>query len=128
MDVTTSNNSQPAYCYNYRDSFPSIPGAPKYYAEVPLYQTKTPNEDMEEVLQSCCHSKVWLYSNPEPCTAVCNSSSEKQAQDVSYCLNSKDIEYGGNSIDSGADPHVSVSNGAWTVLFVSVLLVSGMMM
>lgn len=83
---------------------------------------------MNVLLQACCHSKVWLYSDPKPCTAVCNSSSEKQAIDVTYCLNSKSIAYGGVVKGSGVASLVSGSMNAWTVLLICGLTISGMML
>lgn len=123
-----ANTKQPTECYPYRDIIPSIPNAPKYYVEVPLYQTGNPNEDMNVLLQECCHSKVSLYSNPEPCTAVCTSMSEKQAIDVTYCLNSKSIAYGGVVKDSGVASLVSGSVNAWSMLMVGGLMISGMIL
>ncbi|KAJ5115860.1 hypothetical protein N7456_000208 [Penicillium angulare] len=122
---TNTNSTQPDYCYYSRDSFPSLPDTPKYYAEVPLYQTVKPSDNMSEILQSCCHSEVWLYSDPRPCTAVCNSTSEKQAQDVAYCLNEKGIDYGGHLKDS-AGARVTVPMGICTTLLVGGLVFSGM--
>ena len=121
----TTNTTQPAYCYYSRDAFPSLPDTPKYYAEVPLYQTVNPDENMTTILQGCCQSKVWLYSNPSPCTAVCNMTTEKQAQDLSYCLNAKNIDYGGHLKDSGVD---ALRAGSWSILLVTALVVSGMML
>ncbi|KAJ5623221.1 hypothetical protein N7490_011826 [Penicillium lividum] len=126
MASTDTISTQPAYCYASRNFVPSINGAPKYYAEVPLYQTHKPTDDMTAILQECCHSKVWLYLDPNPCTAVCNSNSVKQAHDVSYCLNSKTIIYGGNVLDSGSSL-ISSSTSVWTVLLVGGLMISGMM-
>jgi hypothetical protein len=121
-----ANTKQPTECYPYRDVIPTIPGVPKFYAEVPQYQTLNLVDDMVDLLQECCHSEVWIYSNPEPCTVVCNSSSEKQAIDVSYCLNSKTVIYGGVVKDSGVGSLVSGSMNAWTVLLVSLVVLSMM--
>lgn len=120
-----TNSSQPDYCYYSRDNFPSLPDPPKYYIEVPLYQTTKPNEDMAEILQSCCHSDTWFYTDPRPCTVVCNLNSEEQAQDVAYCLNARNVEYGAHIKDS-AGPRVTIPMGICTALLFGGLVLSGM--
>lgn len=53
---------------------------------------------MEEVLQSCCSNGVWIYEDPDPCTAVCHSSSSAEAKRVMYCLNAEGVAHG-SSVD-----------------------------
>lgn len=125
MDVGNSTNfTQPAECYYSRDAFPSM-GNLKDYSAVPLYQTTNPDKDMYSILEDCCTSgRMWTYSNPEPCTAVCNSTSAKQAQQVQYCLNAEHVDYGGDA--SGAGREV-VEKRTW-LLLLGGLIVSGFLM
>lgn len=125
---TTSNYTQPSYC-NYSDGvFPSLHDPPKYYAEVPLYQAVQPHANKSEILQSCCPSEIWLLSDPKPCTAVCNMTSEKQAQDLSDCMDAQHIDYGGHLESAATGIRESIPSGIWTTLFVGGLVISGMML
>lgn len=94
---------------------------------VPLYQTASPHTDMIATLQGCCNGVPWLYSNPEPCTAVCNSTSAESAQRVRYCLNAENVEYAGDTEDSGAVALRSNGRGVWVGLFVGWLVLGSLM-
>lgn len=123
--MATTHFTQPAYCAYARDSFPTLPRPIKQYIEVPLYQESIPHVDTALALKSCCESAVWLYSDPEPCTAVCNFRSKKQALRISYCLNAQQVAYGADM--SGATvPRVSLRS-VWVVALVGALILSGVL-
>ncbi|KAJ5601796.1 hypothetical protein N7510_011330 [Penicillium lagena] len=83
----TVNLTQPAECFSQRDSVPGILDSfLDHYAAVPLYQQGNNDTDFRELLRSCCPTSVWIYSNPKPCTAVCNLTSTAQANTAESCL------------------------------------------
>lgn len=126
MDVSNSTNyTQPAECYYSRDALPTI-GNLKDYTAVPLYQTTNHYTNMYTILDDCCTSgRMWTYSNPKPCTAVCNSTSGKEAQKVQYCLNAEaNVNYGGDT--SGAERDI-VGRQTW-LLLLGGLLFGGFLM
>ncbi|KAJ5111233.1 hypothetical protein N7532_001768 [Penicillium argentinense] len=116
--------TQPAECYYARNNVPSVPGA-KFATLVPLYQEAHPNLNMQDELEECCDTNVWLFEDPEPCTAVCAARSDAQAQTVQYCLNARDVDYGDGRIPSGA-VGTRVSGGAlWLSFLFCGLVLSG---
>ncbi|CAG8030311.1 unnamed protein product [Penicillium nalgiovense] len=93
--MMNTNFTQPAECYNSRDAVPATMSSNlQYYNQVPLYQTKSPDRDMKAVLQSSCSNGVWIYEDPDPCTAVCDSGSAAEAKKTMYCLNAQMVIYG----------------------------------
>ncbi|KAJ5594204.1 uncharacterized protein N7459_000412 [Penicillium hispanicum] len=128
MDVAnTSGYTQPAYCAYARDAFPSLPSPPAFYIEAPLSQAAHPHADATAILDACCETRVWLFANPEPCTAVCNATSAAQAQRVSYCLNAQEVNYGGDVGESAAVQRAPLARRLWAVMVASGLVVSGVM-
>ncbi|CAG8273790.1 unnamed protein product [Penicillium salamii] len=98
--MTNSNGtsfSQPVHCYHSRDVMSTLPSNINYYNQVPLYQTQNPHQDMEAILQSCCPNGVWIYEDPDPCTAVCRSSSSAETKKVMYCLNAEGVMHGSSA-------------------------------
>lgn len=90
---------------------------------VPLYQPSNPHTDMTAALQTCCNGVLWVYSNPKPCTAVCNSTSSESAQHVRYCLNVENVDYAGDTEESGAVAWgLTLGKGSWVGLFVGWLV------
>ncbi|CAG8909984.1 unnamed protein product [Penicillium egyptiacum] len=117
------NFTQPAECYNSRDAVPAtMPSNIEYYNQVPLYQTKSPNRDMKAVLQSCCSNGVWIYEDPDPCTAICDSSSSAEAKKVMYCLNAQTVVYGTKTEKNSGMVRRPMG---WVSLMVGGLLLSG---
>ncbi|CAI7678095.1 unnamed protein product [Penicillium pancosmium] len=94
---TTENYTQPAECKYASENLPTIPGS-KFSTLVPLYQEDHHGSDMSKILESCCSTSIWFYEDPQPCTAVCTASSDAKAQDVQYCLNAREVNYGGDGI------------------------------
>lgn len=98
----TQNYTQPAECKYASENIPTIPGS-KFSTLVPLYQEDHHGSDMSKILESCCSTSIWFYEDPQPCTAVCTASSDAKAQDVQYCLNAREVNYGGDgSMESNA--------------------------
>lgn len=122
----SENYTQPAECKYASEHFPSIPGI-KWTTLVPLYQEDHPDSDMSKILESCCNSNVWLYEDPEPCTAVCNSRSDGDAQAVQYCLNSREVNYGrgGNTNSNLGAKGIRVpARKMWAFILVGGLVLS----
>lgn len=126
--TAATNFTQPAECYYSRDSFPSLGPGARDYTEVPLYQLANPHRNMTDVLKRCCQGKLWIFSNPKPCTAVCNSTSSEEAQRVQYCLNAEQVDYGGDTANSAAMSRVRVTKSTWSLLLVGGLVLSGMLL
>lgn len=122
MDVSNTTFTQPPECYYSRDASPSL-GTAKDYTMVPLHQTASPNKNMTAILDSCCLGHMWIYSNPKPCTAVCNSTSSEKAQQVQYCLNAQHVDYVGDLSGAGRER----ANGMTRVLLLCGLVLSGML-
>ncbi|KAJ5864806.1 uncharacterized protein N7529_006722 [Penicillium soppii] len=119
--------SQPVHCYHSRDTMSSLPANINYYNQVPLYQEKNPDRDMEAVLQSCCSNGVWIYEDPDPCTAVCRSSSSAETKRVMYCLNAAGVMHGSSTEYKSGAVRKGPSMGCSLVsLVVGGLLLSGM--
>lgn len=96
----------------------------KNWAAVPLYQGGSPHTNFAAVLAECCQTSVWILSDPKPCTAVCNSTSSKQAQEVGNCLSSAFTDY----IFSEAVMQAPPTKSALMLFLVSGLLLSGMLL
>jgi hypothetical protein len=79
---------------------------------------------MREVLQSCCSTRVWIFEDPDPCTAVCPSFSSAETQRVMYCLNAHQILHGSRTEKSGAG-RVGLSRISWGAFVVGGLLLAG---
>ncbi|KGO74606.1 hypothetical protein PITC_002510 [Penicillium italicum] len=126
--ITSTTNgtqlfTQPAECYNSRDTMSAMPSNIDYYNQVPLYQTKDNNRDMKAVLQSCCSNGVWITEDPDPCTAVCHSATSAEARKVMYCLNAQQVVHGTKlEKTSGAVRRPVVG---WVSLMVGAMLLSG---
>ena len=78
---------------------------------------------MKAVLQSCCSNGVWIYEDPEPCTAICDSRSAAEAKKTMYCLNAQQVVYGAKTETSSATVRHPMG---WVSLMVGGLLLSGM--
>jgi hypothetical protein len=114
--------TQPAECYNSRDAMPALPSNIQYYNQVPLYQEQTPHKDMKAILQDCCSNGVWIFEDPDPCTAICDSTTAAEAKRVMYCLNAQNIVHGSKTEKSLAVR----STPGWVSLLVGGMLLSGM--
>jgi len=83
---------------------------------------------MEAILQSCCSNGVWIYEDPDPCTAVCHSSSSAEAKRVMYCLNAEGVMHGSSTeYKSGAVQRGPSMRSSLVTLMVGGLLLSGML-
>ncbi|CDM32025.1 hypothetical protein PROQFM164_S02g002176 [Penicillium roqueforti FM164] len=122
-DSNVTRFTQPAECYDLRDAVPAIPANIEYYNQVPLYQTKAPDRDMKAVLQSCCPNGVWIYEDPDPCTAICDVPSSAEAKKVMYCLNAHGVVYGTKTEKNSGAVRRPVG---WVALVVGTMLLSGM--
>ena len=106
----------------------TLPGNINNYNQVPLYQTQNPHQDMEAVLQSCCPRGVWIYEDPDPCTAVCRSSSSAETKRVMYCLNAEGVMHGSSTeYKSGAVQRGATMKYPLVSVILGVLLVSGLL-
>ncbi|KAJ5766955.1 uncharacterized protein N7511_004571 [Penicillium nucicola] len=126
--MTDSNGTtfiQPKECSTVRDTMPTLPNNLNYYNQVPLYQERNPSTDMQEVLQSCCSHRVWIFEDPDPCTAVCPSFSEAETRRVMYCLNAHSVVHGSRAVKSGAG-RVGVRGVSWGSLLVGLLLLGAL--
>ncbi|KAJ5115059.1 hypothetical protein NUU61_000818 [Penicillium alfredii] len=128
MANKSTNYTVPAECQYSRDAFPSLPSSYKWWTMVPVYQREHLHQNMSAVLQSCCQSAVWHYSNPNPCTAMCNSTSSAETERVNYCLNSQHVEYGSNADESSAVLVAPTTKSTWTLMLVSGLVLSRMLL
>ncbi|KAJ5233615.1 uncharacterized protein N7469_005381 [Penicillium citrinum] len=120
----SKNFTQPAECYYSRDNIPSL-GA-KYTTLVPLYQEDHHDKDMSQILDSCCREEIWFYEDPSPCTAVCSSRSDAQAQEVQYCLNSREVNYGRDGMDESSAVRNFTGRKIWALVLVGGLMLSGL--
>ncbi|KAJ5970772.1 uncharacterized protein N7479_000690 [Penicillium vulpinum] len=126
--ITKSANgtqfTQPVECYNSRDAIPAMPSNIQYYNQVPLYQTESPHKDMKAILQDCCSNGVWIYADPDPCTAICDSTTSAEAKRVMYCLNAENVVHGSKTEKtSGAGRSPAVG---WAYLIAGGMLLSAM--
>ncbi|KAJ5692461.1 hypothetical protein N7462_001884 [Penicillium macrosclerotiorum] len=129
MDVTNSTVNLTALlqCNYTKDAMPSLPFKIERYTEVPLYQTDKLDTNFTQILQSCCNTTVWIYSNPKPCTAVCNSTTWEDVAAVRDCLNQQRSDFGGdNEKSSGSMPQMAVTRNTLTLLLVSGLVLTGL--
>lgn len=126
--VPSSNGTftQPAECYNSRDAMPEVPANVDFYNQVPLYQEKDPHRDMEAVLQSCCGSMVYITEDPDPCSAICRSSTSKEAKRVMYCLNAEGVVHG-SKVEKSAGVRRATSCSLVSLVIGGILL-SGMVL
>lgn len=84
----SSNYTPPAECFSHRDAVPTgeLDAVLDHYGAVPLWQGMNSTKNYRAVLQSCCPTSVWIYSDPQPCTAVCNLTTTQQADTMQSCL------------------------------------------
>lgn len=97
----------------------------KNWAAVPLYQGGPPTTNYAAMLAECCQTSVWILSDPKPCTAVCNSTSSKQAQEVGNCLSMQPTDY---IFSSGGVMQAPPTKSALMLFLVSGLLLSRMLL
>lgn len=70
---------------------------------------------------------MWVYEDPDPCTAVCPSFSSAETQRVMYCLNAHQVVHGSRAVKSDAGRGiVGVRKASWGAFVVGGLLLAGM--
>ncbi|KAJ5154458.1 uncharacterized protein N7500_009897 [Penicillium coprophilum] len=116
--------TQPSECSKAGDAMPALPSNIQFYNQVPLYQPQSPHRDMKDVLQDCCSNGVWIFSDPDPCTAICDSRTAAEAKKVMYCLNGQNVVHGTKTEKSSAAKGPAVG---WVSLLVGAMLLSGML-
>jgi hypothetical protein len=82
---------------------------------------------MEAVLQSCCSNGVWIYEDPDPCTAVCRSSSSAEAKRVMYCLNAEGVMHGSSTDYTSGAMRGPTMRCSLVSLVLGGLLLSGLL-
>lgn len=121
---TDWNYTKPAECHSDRTVLPGQLYLFNDWNAVPIYQYGYPHRNLTAVLASCCPTSVWILKTPKPCTAVCNATSPKQANEVANCLDLANVDYGTST--SGAMGQSPPMKSLWAGLVVGGLVLSGL--